>query len=127
MKAIHVPSVLVVVLGLLGGVLQYLNQASFGFQHPWDQLITFGLYVVPLFGASVLTGAAFRSALHLSPAVTTLVTTIAAALAAAITTFGWTGEVRGIAEGILAFLAFVGFGAAPAAAVVRQVGLRDVR
>lgn len=109
---LNIPTGITVILGLIGGVLEYLNQASFGLQAPWAQVITFGLYVLAVIGVSPLVHSAFRNALHLTPAEATVITSLAALLAAAITTFGLSGEVKGILEGVLAFLAFVGFGPA---------------
>jgi hypothetical protein len=108
----RVPSALVVVLGLCGGALEFLNQSDLGFIAPWNQLITFGVYALAIFGVSPLVGSAFRNALHVSPALATTITTLAATLAASITTFSMSADLKGILEGILAFLAFVGFGPA---------------
>jgi hypothetical protein len=109
------PSVVTLILGLVGGVLAYLNQASFAFQPPWNQVITFGLYALAVIGISPLVHGAFRSALHVSVTTATSITTLAALLAAGITTFSMGADAKGVLEGILAFLAFVGF--APATAV----------
>lgn len=110
MLKLNIPSWLVVLLGLIGGLLEYLNQASFHLQQPWNQLITFGLYVIAVVGVSPLVHNAFRNALHLSTQLATFITVIAAITATAITTFSMGQVTKGLLEGILAFLAFVGFG-----------------
>jgi hypothetical protein len=104
------PAGLTVVLGLVGGVLEYLAQATFHIEAPWQQVIVFGLYVIGIFGVSPLTHGAFRNALHISVALGTSITVGAAVLAAGITTFSMSPDLKGILEGVLAFLAFVGFG-----------------
>lgn len=109
----QLPAPLLVVLGLLGGVLEYLNQATFGFPHPWDQLITFGLFIIPLLGATVLVGPQFQAALHLPASVVTAIGVVMAALAAAVTTFSLSGGVKGLIEGLIAFLLFAGFNPVP--------------
>lgn len=106
------PNWLSVVLGLVGGVLEYLNQASFHLQPPWGQVVTFGLYGLAVFGVSPLAHNAFRNALHISTQLATAITGIAALMAAAITTFSLSPTTKGILEGVLAFLAFAGFGPA---------------
>ena len=110
------------VLGVLAGALQYLNQATFTFGPPWRDVITFGLYVVAIIGVSPLSHQTFRNALHLPPGLATLVTVIATVLAAAILTFhGLSPQAKGGLEGVLAFLAFIGFGAAPVPAPAAAV------
>jgi hypothetical protein len=107
-----IPTWLTVILGLVGGILEYLNQASFHLASPWGQVITFGLYAVGVFGVSPLIHNAFRNALHISPQLATVITILLTLLAAAITTFSISADVKGVLEGIVAFAAFVGFGPA---------------
>lgn len=117
MVRLNLPSALTLVLGLLGGVLEYLNTNTFGFTAPWREVITYGLYALAVIGVSPLVHSAFRNALHLSAGVSVTITILATLLAAAITTFsGMSLELQGILQGVVAFLAFVGFG--PAAASV---------
>lgn len=116
MLKLNLPAGLVLVLGLVGGVLEYLNQASFHLVQPWNQVVTYGLFVVAVFGVSPLVHSAFRNALHISTQLGVAITVAATLLAAAITTFSLSHDVKGILVGVVAFLAFIGFG--PATGVV---------
>lgn len=107
---LNIPTGLAVVLSLIAGVLTLLNQISFGLAVPWHQLVTFGLVFLVSIGISPLTHGAFRNALHLSGAASTVITTVVMALTAAVTTLSLTSDVKGIIVGVLTFLAGIGFG-----------------
>lgn len=119
MLKFNLPDWVSVVLGLVAGVLEYLNQnisqGLFHFGGPWPQVIAFGLFVLGVIGVSPLVHSAFRSALHLSPGLAAAITAVLTILAAAVTTFSLNHEVKGIILAIIAFAAFAGFGAAPQA------------
>lgn len=110
MTKLNIPDWLSVALGSVAGVLEYLNQATFHLGAPWTGLITYGLFVLAVFGVSPLVHNAFRNALHLSPQLATLIAAALSAIAAAVTkVHGQT--LRGVLEAIITFAGYVGFGA----------------
>lgn len=120
---LNVPTAVAVVLALVGGVLQVLNQVIHGISNPWHELFTFGLLVITGIGISPLVGVGFRNALHLTLAATTTITILVMTLTAAVQTLSLDSTVKGIILGILTVAAGLGFGAAtgpgaPAAVVV---------
>jgi hypothetical protein len=117
---LNIPTAVAVVLALVGGVLQVLNQTSFHFAASWHELIVFGLLVITGIGISPLVGPSFRNALHLTLAATTTITVIVMVLAAAVQTLSLDASLKGIINGILTVLAGLGFGAATGSAGVPQ-------
>ena len=97
---LSLPAPVVLVLGLLGGVLEFLNQQTFHFAAPWPGVIAYGLLIVGLLGVSPLVGKAFVTALKLPVSVSVGLTIAATALTAAITTFDISGVLKGVLLGV---------------------------
>ena len=114
MLKINIPSGLAVILAVLAGFLQVLNQTTYGFAAPWHTLVTYVLVVLSAVGISPLVGTAFRqalaNALHVSGTVFTILTVIAMAVTAALQTFTLDSTTYGILAGIVTVLAGLGFG-----------------
>jgi hypothetical protein len=117
----NLPTAVTVILGILAGILEYLNTVTFNFPVSWHQAIKYGILLVGLVGVTPLVGAnigaAIRNVLHMTPATFTAVSAGVYALAAAVSTFSITGETKGIILGVVAFLSTIGFGITGAAAV----------
>ncbi len=114
MPKLNLPSSLAVILSLVAGVLEVLNQVTFGFPAPWHTFTTYGLLVLAMVGISPLVGTAFRQALtnafHVSGVLFTVLSIVTMAIAAAVTTFSIDSTWKGILLGIVAVLGGLGFG-----------------
>jgi len=113
---LKLPSIAVVILGLVAGVLTLLVHNTFGIPAPWTNYAAITLVFLSVLGINPLVGTAFRNALHLSPAVTIVITAALTAAAVGATQLGWPSTTVGIVQGIIAFLGALGFGTAPVAA-----------
>lgn len=124
---LNLPTPLVLVLGLAGGVLEFFNTYSFGFSSPVKAAITYGLIAIGVFAVSPLVGSAWKNALdtvlHLSPAVASAVSIVGTLLAAAVNTFtSLDSMAKGIILAVVAFLQFVGFGPASITELATKAG-----
>jgi hypothetical protein len=120
------PSLATVILGLIAGALTVLVKGAFGLPSTWQYVLAAVLVFLGGAGVTPLLGPAFRSALHLPIAVTTL---ISAAMSAASYALAAPLSINHTASiwisGALAFLAAVGFGttAASVVATYRKQGV----
>ncbi len=113
---LKLPSRVTVLLGLLAGVLAYLNESAFGFSPEWRGYISFGLILLSGLGITPLVGPAFRAALHLSTSASAAISTALATLALVVHSIALPLDVRGVLQAVLTFAAAVGFAPANSAA-----------
>jgi hypothetical protein len=96
------------VLAVIAGVLEYLNQQAFGLPAVWYQVVKYGLFVLTTFGVTAAVGNQLgldiQSLLHLSHAVIVLIGVVAVALGGAVSTFAIDGVAKGIILGVVAFV-----------------------
>lgn len=108
MQSVKLPATIALVLGIVAGILEYLNQTTFGFPNAWYNVVKFGLFVITTFGVTAATGhqlgLAIENLLHFSPAVINGIGVAAVVLGGAVTTFGISGVVKGIILGAIAFV-----------------------
>lgn len=105
------PSIATVILGLIAGALTVLVKGAFGLPSTWQYVIAAVLIFLGGVGVTPLLGPAFRSALHLPLAVTTLISAgMSAASYALAAPIGISHTWSIWISGALAFLAAVGFG-----------------
>jgi hypothetical protein len=102
------PQIAVLSLAVAGGVLEYLNQKTFGIHGVWHQVITYGIFVVGALGVTSAVGhqlgVDIEELFHLSPAAIAFISTGAVVLAGAVQTFSIGGTWKGL---ILGFSSFV--------------------
>ena len=114
---LNVPTAVATVLAAVGGILNWLNTATFGLPPAWHQVVTYGLLFLASIGVTPLVGAALgtviRNILHLTAAALTVITVAEFALVAAVTTFGLSQDVKGVVIGVVTFLAGIGLGVQP--------------
>lgn len=110
---LQLPSIAVVVLGLVAGVLTLLVHNTFGITPPWTNYAAITLVFLSAIGVSPLVGSAFKNALHLSLAVSTIITALLTAAAVGATQLGWPPDTVGVVQGVIAFAAALGFGPVP--------------
>jgi hypothetical protein len=122
------PGFLVLVLGVVGGVVEYLNSQTFGITGIWHQALTFGVLLIEAYGVVPVVGkqlgVSIQNLLGVSPAVMHLISLAGFAFSAAVTTFGISGVLKGVLLGVSAIVLAV-FGPpvpvpAPAPAVARR-------
>src|ERR1035441_3065122 len=73
---LQLPSIAVVILGLVAGVITVLIHTSFGISAPWANYGAITLVFLSVLGINPLVGSAFKNSLHLSPAVTIGITAV---------------------------------------------------
>jgi len=107
-KLFSLPSALVLVLAIIGGILEYLNQNTFGFPPAWHHAVTYGILLVTMFGVSIPVGKQLGldidHLLHITPAAAVGIASVAYAIAAAIGTFDVSGVLKGVLLGVVAFI-----------------------
>lgn len=117
----QIPAPLVLALALAAGVLEYLNQQAFQLGNTWYECLKYGLLLIGLVGVVPAVGAQvrqdFTAIFHVKPVFYTVVGGVLAAATGAVTTFHITGVAQGVILGVVAFLAYAGFGQVPAPAV----------
>lgn len=105
------PSIATTILGLVAGALTVLVKGAFGLPPTWQYVLAAVLIFLGGAGVQPLLGPAFKSALHLPLAVTTLVSAAMGALSYALAAPIGIDHTASIwISGGLAFLAAVGFG-----------------
>lgn len=113
---------LTLALAVILGVLEYLNQQTFGFPAVWYEVFKFTILLISTFGVTAAVGRQLgmdiRELLHLSPAAMTVIGSAALVLAGAVSTFGIGGIAKGIVLGVVAFLTAT-FGPFPTNPVVK--------
>lgn len=114
MLKFNIPTALTAVLGVAGGILEYLNQQTFGFPPVWHQAVQYGVLLITLVGVTPLVGnsigAEIRNLLHMSAGLFTTICLVVYALAAAVTTFSIDGVAKALILAVIAFLSAIGFG-----------------
>jgi hypothetical protein len=119
---LNLPSWATVTLGAIAGILAVLNETVFSAGATWGAYITIALIFLAGLGISPLVGPAFRSALHLSAAVSILISSGLAALALALTTIHMSSALHAILGAALAFASALGFAPAVTPAVLPAKG-----
>lgn len=109
MIKLNLPSWVVVGLGLLAGIAEYVV-LNVPIVQPWKTGAAVVVLMIGGLGISPLMGAAFTNALHISHNLAQLITAAVTALGLAVTTLSMSSELKGVLVGLLAFLATVGFG-----------------
>lgn len=106
----NLPSAATVVLSLIAGFLVVLSSTSLGFSEPVKQGVLLVLIFLSAEGISPLTGASFRSALHLPPIVSNTIGALLAVLAVASTQLsGLSSAAHAVIEAVLVITAGLGF------------------
>jgi hypothetical protein len=104
----RLPAPLVLILGIIAGVLEYLNAHVLGIVGVWHSVILYGLFVITSLGVTGAVGSQLgidlRQALHLTPAMVALLTTLAVVAGGAVQTFAISGAAKGIILGVIAFI-----------------------
>jgi hypothetical protein len=100
-------------LGLIAGILEYLNQQTFDLGVHWHPVVTYGILLITLVGVTPIVGAniglEIRTLTHMTSAVFVLICAALYALAAAVTTFSIDGMAKAIILGVVAFAGAIGF------------------
>lgn len=110
---LNIGHTLAAILGIIAGVLEYLNEQTWNLGPHWHPVVTYGVLLITLIGVTPLVGAKIgielRTLLHIDDHLFVLLCTGLYALAAAVTTFGITGVAKGIILGVIAFASAIGF------------------
>jgi hypothetical protein len=119
---ITVPNTLVLALAIIGGILEYLNQNTFGFSTQVQEAVRYGILVITAFGVTIPVGRELGvdivTLLKVPTWVLLLITILAYAIAAAVSAFGISGIWKGIILGVVAFITTV-FGPAPQDVIIQ--------
>ena len=124
-STLKLPALLVLILAVVAGILEYLNATSFGIHGPFHAVITYGIFVITALGVTAAVGSqlglALEELLHLTPAMVAALTTLAVVLGGAVQTLSISGPAKGIILGVIAFITtcFGPGGSAVAAPVAR--------
>lgn len=116
---IGIPTIVVVVLSLLAGLLAVLNEVVFGFSTQWHAYFAIILIFLAGLGISPLLGPAFRAALHLPTWASALISAAMSAALLALSTAGMPHLAHAIIAAVLTVLSGLGF--APSAPIVPPV------
>lgn len=107
---LNLPSAATLVLSLVAGVLVVLSSTSFGFSAPVKEGVLLALIFLSAEGISPLTGASFKSALHLPVAVSLTIGALLAVAAVGLTQItGLSDAAHAIIEAVLVVAAGLGF------------------
>jgi hypothetical protein len=102
------PQIAVLALAVVGGILEYLNQKTFGIHGVWHSVITYGIFIVGSLGVTAAVGhqlgVDIEELFHLSPAAIAFITTGAVVLAGAVQTFSIGGIWKGLVLGASSFV-----------------------
>ena len=113
---IGIPTAAAIVLGLLTGAAQVINEVVLEASSQWHAYITIMLVFFAGIGISPLVGEKFRAALHLPPWAAYLISAALAALVLALSTTSITGVAHSIIAFVITVAAALGF--APASTVM---------
>jgi phosphate starvation-inducible membrane PsiE len=106
---IGLPSIVVVVLSLIAGAIQVLNEVVFHLSSDWHAYLAIILVFLAGIGISPLVGARFKAALHLPPWLGYLITAGMSALTLAMTTLHIGSVAHAVIAAVLTVLAGLGF------------------
>jgi hypothetical protein len=112
---IGIPTIAAVVLGLIAGALQVINEVVLEASSQWHAYITVLLVFASGVGISPLVGAAFRAALHLPPWAAYIISAAMAAAVLALSTVAMGSLAHAIIAAALTVLAALGFAPGPIA------------
>lgn len=110
---LNTPTLQTIVLSVAFAILSVLNSTTLHLGAPWTTYITVALVFIAGLGISPLTGAAFRSILHLSNGASNLIAAATAAATLAATTIDTSSPVHAVIVGVLTLLAGLGFAPVP--------------
>jgi len=113
---IGIPTIAAVVLALLAGVAQVINEVVLEASSQWHAYILVLLVFASGVGISPLVGGNFRATLHLPAWAGYLISALMAAIVLALSTVGMSEVVHAILAAVLTILAALGF--APASSVM---------
>lgn len=95
-------------LGVVGGAIEYLNAQTFGITGVWHQVLTYGVLLIEAYGVVPLVGrqlgVSIQNLLHASPAVMHLISLAGFAFSGAVQTFSISGVWRGVLVGLAAVI-----------------------
>lgn len=116
MTTIKLPSWATTILACIAGLISVLNQSTFDLIAPWKSVLAIALVFIAGLGIGPLTGAAFRTALHIPQNVSVILSAVIGAAAIAVTTINLSTPLHAIILAVLTVLAGLGFGTVPTAA-----------
>lgn len=108
---VGLPTLVVVILSLIAGALQVINQLVLTHYPEWQGVIAVFLIFIVSIGITPATGNAFRTLLHLPPWAYTLISAFIAALTGVLQIAGLSTAVHAVIATVLTVLAALGFGA----------------
>jgi hypothetical protein len=114
---VGLPTIAVVILGLLLGVAQVLNELVLEASSEWHAYIAIILVFFAAIGISPLVGSAFRAALHLPLWASNILSALMAAAVLALSTVHMSNLAHAIVAAVLTVFAALGFAPASVAAV----------
>ena len=107
-SSLKLPAVVVLILAVVAGILEYLNATTWGVTGPFHSVITYGIFVITALGVTAAVGGQLgidiEELLHLTPALVAVLTTLAVVLGGAVQTLSISGPVKGIILGVIAFI-----------------------
>lgn len=109
---LKLPSKWALVLSLVAGGLEVVNEVVLPIGAQWHAYITVGLTFLAGLGISPLVGVAFKNALHLPQGVSLAISSAMAAVTLILTQLTISPGLKSIIGGVLTFLSGIGFGPA---------------
>lgn len=106
---IGIPTVAAVVLSLVAGGLQVINEVVLEASPQWHSYIAIILVFLAGIGISPLVGSAFRAALHLPPWAGYLISAALAAAVLALSTVGMSNAAHAVIAAVVTIFAALGF------------------